>query len=131
MNARYRLRVDPIACDARALCAELLPEMITLDDWGFPIVSKDDVPPGLLDEAAEVVRICPMLALRLELHSPGPGGAERTGPKARQGERKALALALVLGPKVTRRGERSSRHPFPPVVNGPVLHQGRPRPQRH
>jgi len=85
VSAGYRLRVDPIACDARGLCAELLPEMITLDDWGFPIVSRDDVPPGLLDEAAEVVRICPMLALRLELHRPGPSSHERTGPKARSG----------------------------------------------
>ena len=34
-----RLRVDPIACDGRGLCAEALPELITLDDWGFPISS--------------------------------------------------------------------------------------------
>jgi ferredoxin len=36
--ARERLRVDPIACDGRGLCAEILPELITLDDWGFPII---------------------------------------------------------------------------------------------
>ena len=36
MTAATRLRVDPIACDGRGLCAETLPEMITLDDWGFP-----------------------------------------------------------------------------------------------
>jgi ferredoxin len=32
-----RLRVDPIACGKR-LCAEILPELITLDDWGFPVI---------------------------------------------------------------------------------------------
>ena len=61
-----RLRVDPIACDGRGLCPEVLPEMITLDDWGFPVLRDAEVPPGLLDEAAEAVRLCPRLALRLD-----------------------------------------------------------------
>jgi ferredoxin len=66
MTAGIRLRVDPIACDGRRICAEILPELVTLDDWGFPIVSDDDVPAGLLGEAREAVRICPKLALRLQ-----------------------------------------------------------------
>jgi ferredoxin len=66
MTAGIRLRVDPIACDGRRICAEILPELITLDDWGFPIVSDDDVPGSLLGEAREAVRICPKLALRLQ-----------------------------------------------------------------
>lgn len=66
MTPGIRLRVDPIACEGRGICAEILPELITLDDWGFPIVSDVDVPVGLLDEAREAVRICPKLALRLE-----------------------------------------------------------------
>jgi len=65
MTAHVRLRVDPIACDGRRLCAEILPELVTLDDWGYPIVSDAEVPPELLDEAREAVRICPLLALRL------------------------------------------------------------------
>jgi len=64
------LVVDPIACDGRGLCAELLPELIALDDWGYPIISDVDVPPDLAREALEVVRICPKLALRLERRSP-------------------------------------------------------------
>ena len=59
-----RLRVDPIACDGRGLCAEVLPELITLDDWGFPIVRDEDVPLGLLAAAGEAIRLCPLLALR-------------------------------------------------------------------
>ena len=66
MTAGIRLRVDPIACDERRLCAEILPELITLDDWGFPIIRDGEVPDRLLDEAREVVRVCPKLALRLE-----------------------------------------------------------------
>jgi ferredoxin len=66
VTARARLRVDPIACDGRGLCAEVLPELITLDDWGFPIILDRDVPPGLRHEAGEAVRLCPKLALRLD-----------------------------------------------------------------
>jgi ferredoxin len=64
MNPPARLRVDPIACDGRGLCAELLPELITLDDWGFPIIAGE-VPGALREEATETVRLCPKLALRL------------------------------------------------------------------
>jgi ferredoxin len=67
MTARAtRLRVDPIACDGRGICADLLPELITLDDWGFPIISDGDVPRRLQGDARETVRCCPKLALRLE-----------------------------------------------------------------
>ena len=66
MTTGTRLQVDPITCDGRKLCAEILPELITLDDWGFPIIRDGDVPDRLLDEARKAVRICPKLALRLE-----------------------------------------------------------------
>lgn len=66
MSTRARLRVDPIACDGRGLCAEILPELITLDDWGFPVIRGGGVPEGLLEEAREATRLCPKLALRLE-----------------------------------------------------------------
>ena len=61
-----RLMVDPIACDGRGLCAELLPELITLDDWGFPLVFVRDVPDALRGEASAAARLCPRLALRLQ-----------------------------------------------------------------
>jgi ferredoxin len=60
-----RIRVDMTACEGRGLCAELLPEVITLDDWGFPIIARE-LPDHLTAEAAEAVRLCPRLALRLE-----------------------------------------------------------------
>ena len=75
MTERARLRVNPIACDGRGLCAEVLPEMITLDDWGFPVIGDADVPSGLLDEAAEAVRLCPRLALRLDHPAGTPAGS--------------------------------------------------------
>ena len=33
-----RLTVDPIACTGHGACAELFPERIGLDDWGYPIL---------------------------------------------------------------------------------------------
>ncbi len=59
------LRLDPIACDGHALCAELLPEWIRLDDWGFPIVDPRPLPGRLEPHARLAVRECPKLALRL------------------------------------------------------------------
>jgi ferredoxin len=69
MTAGLRLRVDPIACDGRGLCAELLPGLITLDDWGFPVPCEQDVPDALRREASAAVTACPRLALHLEPRS--------------------------------------------------------------
>jgi ferredoxin len=60
------LRIDPIACDGHGLCAELFPEWIELDDWGYPILDGRPVPPGLEQHARRAVKDCPKLALRLE-----------------------------------------------------------------
>lgn len=61
-----RVRVDPIACEAHGLCAELLPELIHVDDWGYPVLAAEPVPPGLLDHARRAVDSCPRVALALE-----------------------------------------------------------------
>ena len=59
-----RLRVNPIMCDGHGLCAELLPELVDLDDWGYPVV-EPDVPPQLVAMARRAVQACPTLALLL------------------------------------------------------------------
>jgi ferredoxin len=66
-----RLRVNPIACDGHGLCAELLPELVRLDDWGYPIVEGDEVPRQLEALARRAVDVCPTLALLLERTAPG------------------------------------------------------------
>jgi ferredoxin len=60
-----RLIVDPIACDAHGLCAEMLPELITLDDWGYPIIHEPQVSGRILGLARRAVTACPTLALAL------------------------------------------------------------------
>ncbi len=62
---REQLQVDRIRCDGHGLCAELLPEVIALDDWGYPIVKAGTIAPGLLEHAREAVDACPVLALKL------------------------------------------------------------------
>ena len=59
-----RLSIDPIACTGHGLCAELLPELIELDEWGYPMIPSS-IPPGLASHARRAVRACPTLALRL------------------------------------------------------------------
>ena len=61
-----RLRVDPTVCSGHGLCAELLPELITLDEWGYPIIEDDQLPPELAKEARTAVQSCPALALSLK-----------------------------------------------------------------
>jgi ferredoxin len=59
-----RIAVDFIACDGRGVCAELFPERITLDEWGYPIVSNDEITPELMAHAKRAVAACPVLALK-------------------------------------------------------------------
>jgi ferredoxin len=59
------LRVNPIACEAHGLCIELLPELISRDPWGFPIVTPGPVPDDLMPLAKRAVALCPTLALLL------------------------------------------------------------------
>jgi len=60
-----KLSVDRIKCDGHGLCAELLPELIRLDDWGYPILSPGKVPDHLLPLAQRAVDGCPVLAIAL------------------------------------------------------------------
>lgn len=61
-----RLRVNPIACTAHGLCAELLPERIELDDWGYPILDGEPIAGELLKHARRAAAACPTFALLLE-----------------------------------------------------------------
>jgi ferredoxin len=60
-----RLYLDFAACSRHGLCADLLPELVDVDEWGFPILGDDVVRPDLLPLARRAVRACPTLALRL------------------------------------------------------------------
>ncbi len=60
-----RITVDPAACDGFGYCVEMLPELMSDDEWGFPVVVEADVPAGLLDAARQAARTCPRRAVLL------------------------------------------------------------------
>ena len=64
------LRVNPIACTAHGMCAELLPEFIALDPWGYPIIPDEPVPAELGGLARKAVTACPALALAINKGTP-------------------------------------------------------------
>jgi ferredoxin len=61
-----RVRVNPIDCTAHGICAELLPEWIELDEWGYPVVDGQPLPEQLVAHARRAAAACPTLALRLQ-----------------------------------------------------------------
>ncbi len=68
-TARTRLHVDWTRCDGHGACAELLPDLLTVDDWGFPVSRSGSpdpvVPQADEDSARHAVKTCPLMALRL------------------------------------------------------------------
>lgn len=76
-----RLILDPTNCDGLGVCAQILPELVHLDEWGFPVLSEPDrtaatgfefdrrsveVPAALEHLAHRAAYSCPRLALRLD-----------------------------------------------------------------
>ena len=78
----HRLRVNPIACTGHGACAELLPEIVQLDPWGYPILSSPTVPPALIPHARRAAASCPALALLLERTRGGRPGHPAAGHAA-------------------------------------------------
>ena len=61
-----RLRVDWIRCDGYGLCGDMLPDLIELDEWRYPILHQGPIDPELLHDVQRAVDCCPMRALILE-----------------------------------------------------------------
>jgi ferredoxin len=63
-----RLHVDWTRCDGHGACAELVPELLASDEWGFPVSRTGErdpeVPAYLAEHAEHAVRSCPLMALR-------------------------------------------------------------------
>jgi ferredoxin len=75
-----RLQVDWQRCQAHGLCHELLPEVVSLDDWGYPVI-QGDVPNRLDGLAKRAVTACPTLALRL-VEAPATERSGRSAPES-------------------------------------------------
>ncbi|MFN8629994.1 MAG: ferredoxin [Chloroflexota bacterium] len=111
LDSGMRLEINRIACDAYGTCAELLPEGIDLDEWGYPIIAPGNVPMQLLDLAKRAVDGCPVLALRLVKRSPRPprrrprpcSPPASTAPRARRPGRRAQQRGPKRPPDQRRR----------------------------
>ncbi len=93
------IRVNPMTCEGHGLCAELFPERIRLDDWGFPVIEATPVLPSLEEHMRRAVDSCPTLALIAERTHPQPVAVtvtrvyrqDRVPPKSAELEKRAVA----------------------------------------
>jgi len=66
MSDRVTLGIDRIKCDGHGVCADLVPELIELDDWAIRSSAGGAIPQSVLPHARRAVSGCPTLALRLQ-----------------------------------------------------------------
>ena len=64
-KSELHMTIDRIKCDGHGLCAELLPELIRLDDLRYPIFAPGPIPERLAPIAQRAVATCPVLALAM------------------------------------------------------------------
>jgi ferredoxin len=62
---RTRIALNPVACEAYGYCTELLPELLSVDAWGYPVVRDATVPPDLVEQARQAALACPRRALHV------------------------------------------------------------------
>ncbi len=67
---KRKLVVNPITCVGHGICAELLPERIRLDPWGYPMIDPEPIPAQLISHARRAVAACPVLALQFQDDEP-------------------------------------------------------------
>ena len=60
------IEIDWTRCDGHGLCADLLPDRIVMDEWGFPLMRRTTVHDAELTATRRAVAMCPALALRLQ-----------------------------------------------------------------
>jgi NADH:ubiquinone oxidoreductase subunit F (NADH-binding)/ferredoxin len=65
-----RLAVDWTRCDGHGLCAYLLPELVQLDRYGFPVLLDAEIPTWMERDVQRAVSMCPALALRVHTGLP-------------------------------------------------------------
>jgi len=65
----FVLSINPILCDGFGHCGELAPDLVHMDEWGYPIITTVPVPLSnlaALESARYAVRGCPRQALRID-----------------------------------------------------------------
>lgn len=57
-----RIAVDRVLCSGHGVCAQTLPGLVVLDEWGYPVVGTEPVDP---EAGTLAVKLCPARALYL------------------------------------------------------------------
>ena len=83
----WHVDVDPTACEGFGWCAELFPERVALDEWGYPVLDGRPLDGNLLALARTAAKVCPRRAFRLVVAS--SPSAEPAPPGGHTGERGA------------------------------------------
>lgn len=60
-----RVEVDPLSCEANAVCVGITSAVFELDDDDVLHILKPEVPPQLEDKVRQAVASCPKRALTL------------------------------------------------------------------
>lgn len=64
------LVLDPTRCDGRGLCHDVAPGLISLDEWGYPLLASGTLRQPLegpeVAAARAAAAACPLLALHVE-----------------------------------------------------------------
>lgn len=60
-----QLEIDWTRCAGHGLCAQVLPDAIHSDEWGYPLIRRGVFAGDELIYARRAVAVCPVLALRL------------------------------------------------------------------
>lgn len=68
-KAGMRSRVNPLDCVAHGICVQLLPEWISIEEWGYPVVNDPELPPEVVEGVRRAASHCPVLALGLDPES--------------------------------------------------------------
>ena len=95
-ESQVRLKVDWARCSGHGLCARIAPEMVQLDNQGYPMFLDMPVPFWLEKEAQQAVEMCPALALSL-----ATGGSRNSEPARSRtaiGGRQPTSLLMSSAP---------------------------------
>jgi ferredoxin len=64
------LVLDPIKCDGRGMCHDAAPDLVELDEWGYPLLPggtlRASLTRGDMKSAHEATHACPLLALHID-----------------------------------------------------------------
>jgi ferredoxin len=74
MSDGPKLKIDWIACNGYGVCEAAAPDLIVLDDWGYPVLPEGPIPPDFVRQAEKASNDCPMVALAWENRETATGG---------------------------------------------------------